>query len=129
MTMDASKQIDKYIAAHPDWRGDTLAKVRRLMHAALPEVVEEWKYMGTPVWNQDGILCTGEIYKAWIKMTFPKGASLPDPKKLFNSELAGGTRRAIRLNEGDKLDEAGLKALFKAAAAANAAKPAARKAR
>ena len=127
--MDGSKMLDKQIAAHPDWRGKRLAEIRRLMHAALPEVVEEWKWMGTPVWNQDGIICTGEIYAKVVKMTFAKGASLPDPKKLFNSSLEGSTRRAIDLAEGDKINEAALKALFLAAAHANAAKPAARKAK
>ena len=126
--MDGSKMIDKQIAAHPDWRGKQLAEIRRLMHAALPDVVEEWKWMGTPVWNRDGIICTGEIYAKVVKMTFAKGASLPDPKKLFNSSLEGNARRAIDLKEGDKIDDAALKGLFLAAAHANAAKPAARKA-
>ena len=126
--MDASKMIDKQIAAHPDWRGKQLAEIRRLMHAALPEVVEEWKWMGTPVWNQDGIICTGEVYAKVVKMTFAKGASLPDPKQLFNASLEGNARRAIDLHEGGKINEAALKSLFLAAAHANAAKPAARKA-
>lgn len=127
--MDAPKMIDRQIAAHPDWRGVALAEIRRVMKAALPEVVEEWKWMGTPVWNQDGIICTGEIYAKAVKMTFAKGASLPDPKRLFNASLEGNARRAIDLREGDRINEAALKALFKAAAAANAAKPAKRKAK
>jgi hypothetical protein len=127
--MDASKMIDQQINAHPDWRGQRLAEIRRLIHEALPDVVEEWKWMGTPVWNQDGFICTGEVYAKAVKMTFAKGASLADPKKLFNASLDGGVRRAIDLKEGDKINQAALKALFRAAAAANAAKPAARKAK
>jgi len=106
-----------------------MAEIRRLIHEALPDVVEEWKWMGTPVWNQDGFICTGEVYAKAVKMTFAKGASLADPKKLFNASLDGGVRRAIDLKEGDKINQAALKALFRAAAAANAAKPAARKAK
>ncbi|HXB97633.1 MAG TPA: DUF1801 domain-containing protein [bacterium] len=121
--------IDQQINAHPDWRGQRLAEIRRLIHEALPDVVEEWKWMGTPVWNQDGFICTGEVYAKAVKMTFAKGASLADPKKLFNASLDGGVRRAIDLKEGDKINQAALKALFRAAAAANAAKPAARKAK
>ena len=112
----ASGLIDRRIAELGDWRGKTLARVRRLILAADPEVVEEWKW-GGPVWSHGGILCTGETYKAVVKLTFAKGASLKDPSRLFNSSLAGNTRRAIDIHEGDEIDEAALKALVRSAAA------------
>ncbi len=117
---EAERQIDNRIGELGGWRGETLAKVRELMKAALPDVVEEWKW-DNPVWNKDGIICTGEAYKAAIKLTFPKGASLKDPKRLFNSSLEGATRRALDIRETDEIDEAGLKELFVAAAELNAA--------
>lgn len=120
----ASSQIDAKIASLADWRGPMLARVRALMHEALPEVVEEMKWMGTPCWSQQGLICTGESYKQVVKLTFAKGASLADPAKLFNSSLDGNVRRAIDIREGEKLNEKALKALFQAAAALNQAKPA-----
>jgi hypothetical protein len=102
-----------------DWRGDTLSRVRALVKDADPEVVEEWKWRGTPVWSHDGIICTGETYKSVVKMTFAKGASLEDPSGLFNSSLEGNTRRAIDFHEGDKIDETALKALVRSAVALN----------
>lgn len=123
----AALQIDAKIAALGDWRGAMLAQVRALMHAALPEVVEEMKWGGTPVWSQAGILCTGETYKQVVKLTFAHGAALPDPAGLFNASLEGNTRRAIDIREGAVLDEPALKALFRAAAEFNAAKRAATK--
>ena len=114
----ASKMIDKRVAEVGGWRGETLERIRALIKTAVPGVVEEWKWE-TPVWSHDGIICTGETYKSVVKMTFPKGASIDDPKKLFNSSLEGATRRAIDIHEGEKIDEAGLKALFRAAAALN----------
>jgi hypothetical protein len=114
----ASKLIDEKIKSLDDWRGKTLAHVRKLIKQAEPAVVEEWKW-SLPVWSKDGILCTGETYKAKVKLTFPKGAALKDPAGLFNSSLEGNTRRAIDLAEGDTLDEAAFKALIKAAVAAN----------
>lgn len=119
---DASAQIDAKIAALADWRGAMLARVRALMHAALPEVVEEMKWGGTPCWACQGLICTGETYKQVVKLTFPHGASLPDPAALFNSSLEGKVRRAIDIREGEALDEAAFKALFRAAAAFNATK-------
>ena len=115
----ASERIDARISELADWRGERLAQVRTLIHAADPEVVEEWKWMGTPVWSHHGIVCTGEHYKQWVKFTFAKGAFLPDPKGLFNASLDGYMRRAIDLREGDKLDAAAFKALFKSAVAFN----------
>jgi len=102
-----------------DWRGEALSLMRELILAADPEVVEEWKWMGTPVWSHNGIVCTGESYKAAIKLTFAKGASLPDPKGLFNSSLEGNTRRAIDIHEGEKVDAKAFKALVKAAVELN----------
>jgi len=102
-----------------DWRGKTLAKVREIIHEADPEIVEEWKWMGTPVWSHGGIVCTGETYKNVVKMTFAKGAALKDPSGLFNSSLDGNARRAIDIHEGDKVDEAALKDLIRAAVALN----------
>src|ERR1043165_3665419 len=114
----ASKMIDKRVTEVGGWRGETLERIRALIKAAVPDVIEEWKWE-TPVWSHEGIICTGETYKAAVKMTFPKGASLADPKRLFNSSLEGATRRAIDIHEGEKIDEAGLKTLFRAAAALN----------
>lgn len=125
----ASELIDARIETLGDWRGETLARVRALIQAADPEVVEEWKWRGVPVWSHAGILCTGETYKEVVKLTFAKGASLPDPKGLFNSSLDGNTRRAIDIREGEKIDEAALKALIRATVELNAIKtPARRKA-
>jgi hypothetical protein len=114
-----SELIDARIAELGDWRGELLSRVRRLIHEADPDVVEEWKWRGVPVWSHDGILCTGETYKAVVKLTFFKGASLKDPARLFNSSLDGNLRRAIDLREGDELDEKALKALVRAAVALN----------
>ena len=114
----ASELIDAKIAELDDWRGEMLAKLRALILAADPDVVEEWKW-SVPVWSHDGILCTGETYKQTVKMTFAKGASVPDPTGLFNSSLEGNTRRAIDFREGDKVDEKVLKALIQAAVALN----------
>jgi hypothetical protein len=117
----ASKNITKRIEELADWRGETLARVRQLIHDADPEIEEEWKWMGTPVWSHDGGVCTGESYKQVVKLTFFRGASLDDPHKLFNSSLEGNTRRAIDIREGDKLDEAAFKELIRSAVAANSA--------
>jgi len=114
-----SQLIDARIKELSDWRGEMLARVRMLIREADPEVVEEWKWRGVPVWEHAGIICTGETYKAVVKMTFAKGASLEDPSGLFNSSLEGNTRRAIDLHEGDKIDERALKALIRAAVALN----------
>jgi hypothetical protein len=114
-----SRLIDARIKELSDWRGEMLARVRMLIKQADPEVVEEWKWRGVPVWEHAGIICTGETYKAVVKMTFAKGASLEDPSGLFNSSLEGNTRRAIDLHEGDKIDEKALKALIRAAVALN----------
>jgi hypothetical protein len=115
-----SRLIDGRIKELADWRGQRLAHVRALIKQAVPEVVEEWKWRGVPVWEHNGIICTGETYKSVVKLTFAKGASLRDPKGLFNSSLEGNTRRAIDIHEGDELDEAAFKALIRAAAALNA---------
>jgi len=117
----ASERIDSRIAELGDWRGDTLARMRKLIQQADPDVVEEWKWMGTPVWSHDGIVCTGESYKKVVKLTFHKGASLKDPKKLFNSSLEGNQRRAIDIAEGEKLDATAFKALVREAVALNKA--------
>ena len=117
-----SRLIDARIKELGDWRGETLARVRALIRQADPEVVEEWKWRGVPVWSHAGIICTGETYKAVVKMTFAKGASLEDPSGLFNSSLEGNTRRAIDIREGDKIDEKALKALIRAAVALNSQK-------
>src|ERR1700730_17844728 len=114
-----SQLIDARIKDLGDWRGETLARVRNLITQADPEVVEEWKWRGVPVWSHAGIICTGETYKSVVKMTFAKGASLDDPSGLFNSSLEGNTRRAIDFHEGDKIDEKPLKALIRAAVALN----------
>ena len=117
----ASKNITKKIQELGDWRGETLAWVRQLIHDADPEVQEEWKWRGTPVWSHDGGVCTGESYKQVVKLTFYRGASLQDPQKLFNSSLEGNTRRAIDIREGEKLNEAAFKELIRCAVAANSA--------
>ena len=115
----ASVFIDEKIKELGDWRGKMLAKVRGLIHEADPEIVEEWKWMGTPVFSRGGIVCTGETYKNVVKLTFAKGASLQDPADLFNSSLDGNVRRAIDIHEGEKIDEAALKELIRAAVALN----------
>src|ERR1700710_3163507 len=115
----ASELISKRIAELGDWRGETLGRMRRLIREADPEVVEEWKWMGTPVWSHAGIVCTGETYKKVVKLTFAKGASLKDPAGLFNSSLEGNVRRAIDIQEGEKIDEAALQDLIRAAVALN----------
>jgi hypothetical protein len=115
-----SRLIDARIQELGDWRGETLARVRALIKQADPEVVEEWKWRGVPVWYHDGMICTGETYKSHVKMTFAKGASLEDPAGLFNSSLEGNTRRAIDFHEGDEIDEKALKALIQAAVELNA---------
>ncbi len=123
----ASREIDQRIAQLGDWRGETLGKVRELIKSADPDVVEEIKWRkatspGVAVWSHDGIICTGEVYKSAVKLTFAKGASLPDPKKLFNSSLEGNTRRAIDIHEGEKLDAGAFKTLIRAAVTLNQAK-------
>jgi|SRR5665213_2389661 len=115
----ASQLIDARVEELGDWRGEMLARLRALIKQADPEVVEEWKWMGTPVWSHDGLICTGESYKSVVKMTFAKGASLADPAGLFNSSLDGRVRRAIDFREGDKVNEKALKALIRAAVALN----------
>jgi hypothetical protein len=122
----ASELITARIAGLGDWRGAALARMRKLIHEADPDVVEEWKWMGTPVWSHDGILCTGESYKSVVKLTFAKGASLPDPARLFNSSLDGKVRRAIDIAEGQDVDAVAFKALVREAVALNAAGKAAK---
>jgi len=122
----ASQMIDARIKELNDWRGETLARVRSLIKDADPEVVEEWKWRGVPVWSHAGIICTGETYKAVVKLTFAKGAALDDPARLFNSSLEGSTRRAIDVHEGEPIDENALKALVRAAVALNVSARAAR---
>jgi hypothetical protein len=122
----AARLIDARIAELDDWRGEAMARVRALIAQADPEVVEEWKW-AVPVWSHDGIICTGESYKSHVKLTFPKGAQLADPKRLFNSSLKGGTRRAIDLREGEKLDATAFKALIRAAVALNSSSVSAKK--
>jgi len=114
--------IDERIALLGDWRGATLARMRSLIHEALPEVVESWKWRGVPVWEQNGILCTGETYKSAVKLTFMKGAAIPDPASLFNASLEGDARRAIDLHEGDMIDAEAFRSLMREAAALNAGK-------
>jgi hypothetical protein len=121
MAMTASELISQRIVELGDWRGETLARMRKLIKAADPDVVEEWKWIDTPVWSHDGILCTGETYKSVVKLTFARGASLKDPAKLFNASLEGKVRRAIDIREGEKIDEAAFKALVREASAANQA--------
>jgi hypothetical protein len=120
-TVSASVRIDERIKSLDDWRGKMLARVRKIVHDADPEVVEEWKYMGTPMWYHEGQICTGETYKSVVKMTFAKGAALKDPSGLFNSSLEGNVRRAIDIHEGEEVDEVALKALIRAAVALNIA--------
>jgi hypothetical protein len=117
-----SKLIDQRIAELDDWRGETLSRMRALIKEADPDVVEEWKWMGTPVWSHDGIICTGESYKSVVKLTFAKGAALEDPAKLFNSSLEGNVRRAIDIREKEKVDARAFKALVRAAVALNTSK-------
>ena len=119
---DPARLIDTRIAELGDWRGQTLARIRALIHEAIPEVVETWKWRGVPVWEHGGILCTGETYKAVVKLTFAKGAALDDPSDLFNSSLEGNTRRAIDIREGESLDGEAFKALVRAAMALNTKK-------
>jgi hypothetical protein len=123
----ASANITQRIEELGDWRGETLARVRQLIHDADPEIEEEWKWRGTPVWSHDGIVCTGESHKQVVKLTFARGAAIDDPKKLFNSSLDGNVRRAIDLREGEKINEAALKQLIRAAVAANLAARAGKK--
>lgn len=118
-----SQRIDERITSLPDWRGAMLKRVRDLIHEAVPDVVEEWKWRGVPVWSHGGILCTGETYKAVVKLTFAKGAAIDDPTGLFNASLDGNVRRAIDLREGDDIDAEAFRALMVAAARLNAAKP------
>ena len=118
-TRPASELISKRIAELGDWRGKTLGRMRKLIKAAMPDVVEEWKWRGTPVWSHDGIICTGESYKSVVKLTFAKGASLKDPARLLNSSLDGNVRRAIDIHEGEKVDESAFKALVRQAVALN----------
>ena len=117
----ASELIDHKIAELGDWRGQTLSRMRKLVKEADPNVAEEWKWMGTPVWSHDGIICTGETYKAVVKLTFLKGASLDDPARLFNASLDGNARRAIDIHQGEEVDAGAFKALIRAAVALNAA--------
>jgi hypothetical protein len=117
-----SKLIDERIEELGDWRGETLARVRAIIREADPEVAEEWKWRGVPVWSHDGIICTGETYKNVVKLTFAKGASLDDPAGLFNSSLDGNVRRGVDIKEGEEIDAAALKALIRAAAALNASR-------
>jgi hypothetical protein len=119
MTKSPSELIDDRIAELGDWRGELLARLRALLHEADPDIVEEWKWRGVPTWYHDGMVCTGETYKKVVKMTFAKGASLEDPAGLFNSSLDGNVRRAIDFHEGEEIDEAALKDLFRAAVAFN----------
>ena len=116
----ASELIDKRIAELGDWRGETLSRMRKLINEADPDVVEEWKWMGTPVWSHDGIICTGESYKSIVKLTFAKGASLKDPAKVFNASLDGNVRRAIDIHEGEQVDAGAFKALIRSAVTLNA---------
>jgi hypothetical protein len=125
----ASTFIDQKIKELADWRGKTLSHARQLIHDADPSILEEWKWRGTPVWSHDGIVCTGESYKQVVKLTFARGASLNDPKKLFNSSLEGNVRRAIDLREGEKINVAAFKQLIRAAVAANSAARAQQKSR
>src|SRR5262245_35621958 len=118
-SQSASELIDKRIAELGDWRAETLSRMRKLIQEADPDVVEEWKWMGTPVWAHDGIICTGESYKSIVKLTFAKGASLKDPVKLFNSSLDGNARRAIDIHQGEEVDADAFKALVRAAVALN----------
>ncbi|ABA74094.1 DUF1801 domain-containing protein [Pseudomonas fluorescens] len=118
-TENSSVLIDARIKELNDWRGQKLAEIRAIVHEADPEVVEEWKWRGVPVWSHNGMICTGETYKAVVKMTFPKGAALEDPSRLFNASLEGNTRRAIDIHEDDKIDTKALKALVRSAITLN----------
>jgi hypothetical protein len=134
MGNDASQRIDAHLAGLGGWKADTLARMRQLIHEADPAIEEEWKWVkptspGVPVWSHAGIVCTGEVYRQWVKLTFARGASLPDPKGVFNASLAGNQRRAIDIREGESVDAAAFKALVKAAVKANEAAQAARKRR
>ena len=120
-TLAAAELISKRIADLADWRGKTLARMRKLIHQADPDMIEEWKWMGTPVWSHDGIVCTGESYKNVVKMTFAKGASLKDPSRLFNSSLDGNVRRAIDFKEGENINAPALEALIREAISLNTA--------
>ena len=120
----ASELISKRIAELEDWRGETLGKMRQLIKTAVPDVIEEWKWRGTPVWSRDGIICTGESYKLVVKLTFAKGASLEDPDSLFNASLDGNVRRAIDIHEGEAVDASAFRALVRQAVALNLAKTA-----
>ena len=120
--LPASELISQRIAELGDWRGETLGRMRKLVKEAAPDVVEEWKWMGTPVWSHDGIICTGESYKDKVKLTFAKGASLKDPAGLFNSSLDGNVRRAIDILEGEEVDESAFKTLIRQAAALNSSR-------
>lgn len=124
---DAARKIDYRIQELGDWRGEKLAQVRKLIHDAVPQVIEEVKWRGVPVWSHDGILCTGESYKQYLKLTFAKGASVPDPSKLFNASLEGNMRRAIDIREDDRINATAFKALIKAAAKLNSASKAKKK--
>src|SRR5208282_5695807 len=126
---DASANITKRIQELGDWRGETLARLRELIHDADPDVLEEWKWRGVPVWSHDGGVCTGETYQRVVKLTFYRGASLKDPKKLFNSSLEGNVRRAIDLHEGEKINESAFRQLIRTAVAANLAERAQRAAK
>ena len=128
-SQSASALISKRIADLGDWRGETLARMRKLIREADPDVIEEWKWMGTPIWSHDGIICTGESYKKVVKLTFAKGASLKDPARLFNSSLEGNVRRAIDIAEGEEVDATAFKALVREAVAYNGAAMAKRKAK
>ncbi|MEJ5899628.1 DUF1801 domain-containing protein [Ochrobactrum teleogrylli] len=125
--ISASRLIDKRVAELADWRGETLAKVRAIITKADPAIIETWKWRGVPVWERDGIICTGETYKQVVKLTFAKGASLDDPSGLFNSSLEGNVRRAIDIREGEEIDADALTALVRAAITLNSAKPARKK--
>jgi hypothetical protein len=125
--MDASKLIDQKIASLADWRGELLRSLRQIIHEVDPTILEEWKWMGTPVWNRDGIVCLANAHALKVKVTFPKGAKLPDPQRVFNAELEGNAWRAIDWSQGDVPNVEGLKGLVRAAIALNSAKPAARK--
>lgn len=134
MGNDVSQRIDAHLAGLGGWKADTLARMRQLIHEADPAIEEEWKWVkpsspGVPVWSHAGIVCTGEVYKQWVKLTFARGASLPDPKGVFNASLEGNQRRAINIREGESVDAAAFKALVKAAVKANEAAQAARKRR
>jgi hypothetical protein len=128
MQKSAPQLIDERIAELGDWRGGMLTRVRGLIHLAVPDVMEEWKWRGVPVWSHGGIICTGESYKTAVKLTFAKGAALDDPTRLFNASLDGNTRRAIDLHEGDVIDEAAFIALIRAAAALNSSRAAGKRA-